>query len=93
VHLVSSYYTEMLRCTVDKTLNLKVTTNFRLMRGLRIDVNVIASPVTVCSVVIHSDVVIVTVYIVHPERLYTCISDMLIRFLVQITSYVEGAFP
>jgi hypothetical protein len=92
VHLVGSYYTEILQCTVNKTLNLKLTTNFRLMRGLNLYVTVIALPVTLCTVVLHSDV-IVTVYIVHTERLYTCISGMLIRFLVQITSYVDGAFP
>ena len=89
MHLVGSCYTDVSRCTVNETLNLKLTTNCRLLRGLRIDGIVIAFPTALCSVVLHS-VLIVTVCTVHTERLYTCMSDMLVRFLVQITSYVVG---
>ena len=91
MHPVGSCCTDVSRCTVNRSLNLKLTTNYRLVRGLRIDGIVIAFPASLCSVVLHS-VLIVTVCTVHTEKLYTCMSDMLVRVLVQITSYVGGVF-
>ena len=69
-----------------------MTTNCRLVRGLKIDGIVIAFPVALCSLLLHN-LAIVAVYTVHTERLYTCMSSMLVRFLAQITSYVDGVFP